>query len=145
MILTTLDKQGYSRKPEKKEIAKISKRIADCTCEVHDLKEFANLVANKGYTWCPTVFNGNRNIDNFVSIQLIALDFDGGVTFDEVKQKSEKYMIPILFAYETFSSIKRIGNSILIISRKITICQCSVRSSVLTAIIVRMIKTLSKL
>ena len=105
MISLHIDNQGYSKKPEGMEIAKISKRITNNIYETDNLKAVADLISNKGCSWCPAIFSGARTIDTFVSTQLIALDFDEGVTFDEVKQKAEKYMLPIAFAYETFSSI----------------------------------------
>ena len=105
MISLHIDNQSYSKKPEDKEIAKISKRITNNIYKTDNLKEVANIISNKGCSWCPSIFSGSRTIDNCVSTQLIALDFDEGVTFDEVKQKAEKYMLPIAFAYETFSSV----------------------------------------
>ena len=92
MIALHIDNQSYSKKPEGKEIAKISKRITNNIYETDNLKEVADLISNKGCSWCPAIFSGARTIDTFVSTQLIALDFDEGVTFDEVKQKAEKYM-----------------------------------------------------
>lgn len=107
MISLHIDKQSYSRKPEGKEIAIISKRITNNICETDNLYEVADLISNKGCTWCPSVFNGTRTIENFVCTNLIALDFDKNITFDEVSEKAERYMLPIAFAYETFSSINK--------------------------------------
>lgn len=101
----TLDIKGYNKKPHADEIKKISRRISKNVCEVNDLRTFAEHVSERGHTWCPAVFNGPRKTANFKSTQLIALDFDGGISFDTVTERCKKYMLPILFAYETFSSI----------------------------------------
>ena len=102
-----LDKTGYTQKPSGKEIGKISTRIVNNIYESKNIREIADLIGNHGHTWCPAIFNGKRNKNNFKEIQLIALDFDGGISFEEVCQISETYMIPILFAYETFSSVNK--------------------------------------
>ncbi len=100
-----LDNQQYTSKPSA-DIAKINNRITNCP--IHkNIKYIAEHVGNHGHTWCPAIFNGKRNKNNFKEIQLIALDFDGGISFKQVHQISETYMIPILFAYETFSSIDK--------------------------------------
>ena len=91
MIKIHIDNQSYIHKPQKQEIAKISKRITSCVYATDNFKELADRISNKGHTWCPAVFDGTRNINNFVSTQLISLDFDDGITFNEVKIKSEKY------------------------------------------------------
>lgn len=105
MFLVSIDKVGYNKKPENEEIGKISKRIAKNKATVSNLKGLAEIISIKGHTWCPAVFNCLRRIDDFESIQFIALDFDGGVSFDEICNRAKKYMLPILFAYETFSSV----------------------------------------
>lgn len=100
-----LDNQQYTFKPSA-DIAKINNRITNCPID-KNVKYIADHVGNHGHTWCPAIFNGKSNKNNFKEIQLIALDFDGGISFEQVYQISETYMIPILFAYETFSSIDK--------------------------------------
>lgn len=102
-----LDKTQYTKKPSGKDIGMISTRITNNIYSTKNIRKIADLIGNKGHTWCPATFNGRRAKDTFKEIQLIALDFDGGITFEEVTAKSEKYMIPILFAYETFSSVNK--------------------------------------
>lgn len=63
-------------------------------------------VGNRGYTWCPATFgNGKRGINNFVQMQFFVLDFDYGVTWEEISGRAKYYNLPVLFAYETFSSV----------------------------------------
>ena len=60
-------------------------------------------VGKCGCTFSPAIYNGKRRKENYIGQQLIALDFDNGVTFAEIKQRAEHYRLPILFAYKTFS------------------------------------------
>ena len=105
MILASIDTKGYNNKPQNNEIGKISTRIANNVYQISDLKGFADFISAKGHTWCPAVFSGTRKISDFKSIQFIALDFDEGAVFEDIYKRSVKYMLPILFAYETFSSV----------------------------------------
>lgn len=105
MILTTIDSKEYIKKPKGNEVGMISKRIAKEIYEITDLKNFAKEIAENGRTWCPAIFKSKRSINNFVSTQIIALDFDGGVSLYDILDRAKKYMLPVLFAYETFSSI----------------------------------------
>ena len=105
MILASIDTKGYNNKPRNNEIGKISTRIANNIYQISDLKGFAGLISAKVYTWCPAVFSGTRKISDFKSIQFIALDFDEGAVFEDIYKRSVKYMLSILFAYETFSSV----------------------------------------
>jgi hypothetical protein len=69
-------------------------------------------VTKDGHTFCPATFKSSdddfektrRRKENFSQLQLLALDFDKGISFDAVKDRAENYDLPVLFAYETFSS-----------------------------------------
>ena len=100
-----LDKIKYTSKPPKDDITKISTRIVNCITEVHNLYDIAVEIGEKGRTWCPAIFNGSRSNKNFKEIQFIALDFDDGSDFNSVMDTAKEYMLPIIFAYETFSSV----------------------------------------
>lgn len=105
-VKVSIDEVGYIRKPVQDVIAKINQRIANNSGEL-DVKEIAELVGNKGHTFCPAVFSkGKRRKENFLQMQLFGLDFDTGVSFDTVKWIANEYRIPIAFAYQTFSSTK---------------------------------------
>ena len=100
-----LDKIKYTSKPQKDDITKISTRIVNCITEVHNLYDIAVEIGEKGRTWCPAIFNGSRSNKNFKEIQFIALDFDDGSDFNSIMDTAKEYMLPIIFAYETFSSV----------------------------------------
>lgn len=103
-VKLSLHNAALSRIPKRNEIAKISKEIADSQCSA-DIQEIAVKIGESSHTFCPAVFkDGERKADKFMQMQLFALDFDNGVTFDEVKKCAHSYRLPIAFAYETFSS-----------------------------------------
>ncbi|MDE5936335.1 MAG: hypothetical protein K2G83_02900, partial [Ruminococcus sp.] len=96
----SFDKKRHSEKPTGAEIGKISNRLYTKSI---DFKKLAYEVGERGCTFSPAVYDGKRRKENFISQQLIALDFDNGVTFAEIKERAEHYRLPILFAYKTFS------------------------------------------
>ncbi len=105
-VKVSIDGAGYSRKPVQGEIVKINQRIANNSREL-DVKEIADMVGNKGHTFCPAVFSkGKRRKENFLQMQLFGLDFDTGVSFEQVKGIAKEYGLSIAFAYQTFSSTK---------------------------------------
>ncbi len=110
----------YTEKPTGNEIKKINSNLNTMKM---DYREIAERVGNKGCTFCTGVFksvetnkqSGNRNWmrpgrpkirrrkADYLHQQLIALDFDSGITFSEVKSRADKYDLSLLFAYKTFS------------------------------------------
>ena len=96
----SFNKITHDKKPSGKEIAKISNSLYKYEMEY---KELAHKVGKCGCTFSPAIYDGKRKKDNYAGQQLIALDFDDGVSFAEIKERAELYMLPILFAYKTFS------------------------------------------
>lgn len=90
----------HDSKPSGAEIGRISNGLST---ESIDFRELAHEVGERGCTFSPAVYDGKRRKENYIGQQLIGLDFDNGVTFSEIKDKSEHYRLPILFAYKTFS------------------------------------------
>lgn len=104
MIKITLDTEKFKTKPSGNTIGIINNRIAKNILDM-TITDIAKEVGKNGRTWCPAVFkHGKRRISNFEQAQLLALDFDEGMTFEEVTAISQEYNLPIAFAYETFSS-----------------------------------------
>lgn len=111
-IKVSLDEEGFRDKPKDEAIGKISSRIGASIKEVSriNMKKFALVVGRGGYTFCPATFkDGKRSKDHFEQQQMFALDFDNKdpnrrVSLEEVKARAKKYDLPILFAYDTFSS-----------------------------------------
>ena len=85
----SIDKRGCLSKPNKEETGKISLRIAAHHIPVNKLRDIAERISCKGYTWCPAIFHGSRRISNFISTQFIALDFDGGVSFEAISERAK--------------------------------------------------------
>ena len=96
----SFNNKRYNSKPSGNEIGKISNGLYTKSIEYRKL---AYEVGERGCTFSPAVYNGKRRKQNYIGQQLIGLDFDNGVTFDEIKERAEHYRLPILFAYKTFS------------------------------------------
>lgn len=96
----SFNKTRFKSKPSGNEIGKISNQLYTRRM---DYKELAQEVGECGCTFSPAVYNGKRKKENYIGQQLIALDFDSGISFSEIKNKADKYRLPILFAYKTFS------------------------------------------
>lgn len=113
-VKVSLDSGTFDTKPTGQEIGSINNRIGSCVEELtptsQDIQTFVDSVAIDGRTFCPATFkNGKRSKENFEQQQFFALDFDNkdpdsAVSLDEVKARAEKYNLPILYAYDTFSS-----------------------------------------
>ena len=106
MVTVSVDKVGVFKKPKNsKEYSKINGRIAS-NVEMVSVDKLIEYVVDKKYSWCPAEFyNNKRSNDTFKSKQLFAMDFDNGITWTEVQERAMKYNLPILFTYETLSSI----------------------------------------
>ena len=106
LINVKIDSVGYNRKPN--EFGSISNRLINCEEKNLEWHSFCDLVGNKGHAFLASIFHsGKRSKENFKSQQIFALDFDGGINFNEVSQVAERYGLPIALAYETFSSVNR--------------------------------------
>lgn len=107
------DKQSFQSKPFGDEIWWINNRIGRSVQKLSrdGLMEMATKIGSMGHTFSPATFkNGKCNKDNFEQQQLFALDFDNKdskkkLTFEEVKERAGQFEMPILFAYDTMSSI----------------------------------------
>lgn len=104
-VWISLDNQGYKDKP-KNNIALLKTRISKRWQEI-ELEKLADLVGNKGYAVIPGyMVTGFKAID-CAAMQVFMLDFDSGVSFDEINMKCEKMQLPIAFAYHTYSSTEK--------------------------------------
>lgn len=113
-VIASVDDVGYKRKldtkskeEDKEEFKQINNRIGG-KMKVMDYLQFIDIVGNKGHTFCPAIFEkqGNyapRRKSTFLQQHIFALDFDGGITFEEVLQRAYTYNIPPTFIYKTLS------------------------------------------
>jgi hypothetical protein len=103
-----LHPKEYKEKPTGFEVAKISSEIGKCDEKLNcptSIYEFAYDVGMSGKTFSPATFtDGSRGQENFEQMQLMVLDFDGGVSYKEIQERARRYELPILFSYSTFSS-----------------------------------------
>ena len=85
------------------------------TVSSKNVKSFVERVGSKGCTFCPSTFKGSsKSMETFEQSQLLALSFDSfdgvnnrNLTFEKIKERAEKYNLPILLAYESFSVAQR--------------------------------------
>ncbi len=113
-IKVSLDRTEFWEKPTGKEIATIHNRIGSSVKYLSptqsDIQEFIFNVGRDGNTFCTATFNdGKRSKENFEQQQFFALDFDNKhtdktVSVDDIRARADHYDLPILFAYDTFSS-----------------------------------------
>lgn len=103
-ITLCIDDFQFLSKPLNTDAARISATIAEKVKQV-SLNELADYI-NNGQTFCPAVFNRQKKSqENFKFQQLFALDFDGGITVEEARERASQYNIEPAIIYETFSSV----------------------------------------
>lgn len=104
-IKITFDKTEFTSKEEaKRNAGAISKRIGSQEI-IENISTIAKKIGDNGCTWNPcTYLNGRRTKEEFKDCQLFALDFDKGIPYEIIKNKFNKYHIPISFSYYTLSS-----------------------------------------
>lgn len=113
-IKVSLDRTEFWEKPTGNAIAKIHNRIGSSVKDISptqsDIRELIFSVGRDGHTFCPATFkDGKRSKESFEQQQFFALDFDNKdtdkiVSVDDIRARAEHYDLPILFAYDTFSS-----------------------------------------
>lgn len=102
-VKVCLDTEGYDRKRD--DLAGvITLRIVKNEKEL-EIKELAEHVCLQGYAFTPATFGKkSRTINDFVEMQVFPLDFDTGISFEEIKARADEYHLPISFAYHSFNS-----------------------------------------
>lgn len=111
-IKISYDNHMFQSKPSGDEIRGINSRIARSPIKIDrsEIKKTILNIGSNGCTFSPATFkNGKRNKENFEQQQLFALDFDNknpdkSISFEDVKNRTDLYELPILFAYDTLSS-----------------------------------------
>lgn len=113
-IKLSLDNESFYLKPNQRKVSAISKRIGGSPIQLSGPEEINKVISKigaHGYTFSPATFkNGQRKKENFEQQQLFVLDFDNKesnktISFEEAKIRADYYELPILFAYDTLSSI----------------------------------------
>lgn len=103
-IQVHLDAEKYVLKPTKENTKLINNRIIK-SVETTTIQELAEKITSpNGQTWLPAVLEGSRTNDSWKHQQIFALDFDSGITFNEVLNRLKEYGLDCAFAYSTFSN-----------------------------------------
>lgn len=102
IVKVIIDDTGYYSKP-KEYMGAITKRMSSPK-NVHtvDLIQLGEFITN-GHTFSISYAEGGMTDKNFVSSDLIGLDFDGELTVNEVLKTLKKYNIPANIIYYTYS------------------------------------------
>ena len=102
IVKVIIDDTGYNIKP-KEYMGAITKRMIDPR-NVHtvDLIQLSNYIIN-GHTFSISYAEGGMSDNNFVSSDLVGLDFDGELTVNEVLGKLKEHNIPANIIYYTYS------------------------------------------
>ncbi|OBQ05484.1 MAG: hypothetical protein AN482_16510 [Anabaena sp. LE011-02] len=125
-----LDNIQYLQKPDKQEIKRINKRLPKCSVEI-TIEEFAkSIVIPNSQTWVAAYLEGGRKNEYWKSQSIFALDFDSGITFDNVLTRLKEYGLDCTFAYSTFSSSEEIPKFRVTFQLKEVITDKSTRDSI---------------
>ncbi len=103
-IKIKIDLVNFKRKPTASEIVQINNRLTKIDAEEIKWKDCCYLIGEAGRTFCVADFKGERRTENSKSQRIFALDFDNNAEYSVIKERAEKYHLPIALAYETFSS-----------------------------------------
>ena len=101
-----LSKKELKSKPQRYEVGKIKNETLKSVYDI-DIYTLADKVGNYGRSFFPAYLQGGSQQENFVYMELFALDFDnkkGDYTFEDIKNIADVYRLPILFAYESLRS-----------------------------------------
>ena len=102
IVKIIVDEKGYQNKP-KNYMGAITKRMTapENACEV-DLIQLGRYITS-GHAFAISYAEGGVTDNNFVSSDLVGLDFDGGKTVSEVLETLKEYNIPANIIYYTYS------------------------------------------
>lgn len=107
-IKVSVDSQRFQSKPTNDETARLSSRIGrnkESLDSPVSIRAFMMDVGQHGHTFSPTTFsNGSKKIDDFEQMQMLVLDFDGGISYKDICDRAKQYELPLLSVYDTFSS-----------------------------------------
>ena len=102
VVKIIIDDIGYNIKP-KEYMGAITKRMsAPKNAHTVDLIQLGYYITN-GHTFSVSYAEGGMTDKNFVSSDLVGLDFDGELTVNDVLETLKKYNIPANIVYYTYS------------------------------------------
>lgn len=98
----TIDPRQVSSKPDDDYKMTITSNLTVQTGIT--INEFSELVSPPySLTWSPGLFNGTRSNDNWIQQIVFALDFDSGITIDQVLDRCKQFCMAPHVWYFTFS------------------------------------------
>ncbi len=102
LVKIIIDEKGYKNKPINY-MGAITKRMTNPKniYEI-DLLQLSSYII-KGHTFSISYAEGGMSDNNFISADLVGLDFDGELTVNQVLEKLKEYNIPANIVYYTYS------------------------------------------
>ena len=97
-----IGKQNFKRKPQKSEIGIINNQLRDSVVDL-SIEQFTELVGNNGRAFTRARLEKERSKKGFKRQKLLVLDIDEGLSYNDFKERCDKYHLPYLFTYKTFS------------------------------------------
>ena len=102
IVKIIIDDTGYNTKPTAF-MGAITNRMSKPE-NIHqiDLNQLSKFIIN-GHTFSVSYAEGGMTDKNFISSDLVGLDFDGELTVNDVLETLKKYNIPANIVYYTYS------------------------------------------
>ena len=139
-LTLNIDSTAYEKKPDKKQVGVIQKRIGTCKRTI-TVEEFIQSIEN-GSSFKAAALNGNKNVD-WESQQIFALDIDNDensiakygllMPEDAVKRFVDLGILPA-FYYESFSSTKEKPKFRIIFIAKNPVIDIRIRNAIQAAL-----------
>jgi len=102
-------------KPHSSEMGRINNNIKTVV-EISNQKQLSDLLVEKGYTWSPAIFSPNkRNNKNWLQQSMFVLDFDDGITPEEILERCKRNGLHANLIHSTFSDSKELRKFRLIL------------------------------
>jgi len=103
-VYLSIDHEAMDKKPDDSWKTVEAKKRAIAGWQKIDIRKAAYLIGKKGHAAVPGHLEGGMSADCCTAMQVFMLDFDSGISFEEIRGQCEKMGLPISFAYHTFSS-----------------------------------------
>ncbi|MCD8117943.1 MAG: DEAD/DEAH box helicase family protein [Lachnospiraceae bacterium] len=99
-----IDHVKFKKKPEDDKEYYYTKRRASEHWGEYDLEELADYVGNRRHAFLPGHLVGGMRKENCTGMQIFGMDFDDGISYEEIRNRCVNWGIPFTFSYETLSS-----------------------------------------
>ena len=102
MIELQIDRERFTVKPDDNTIVRIANRIHQFK-GLYTIREFAEIVGEKGHAFLPAIMDGKRHGDNFKEQRVFSIDFDETLPLEEFWNRTELVGLYPTFIYKTLN------------------------------------------